>query len=250
MGFQSFRAKQRAIEQAHQQKKQGRRVVTDDHEYLLLVAACKQDQAHLKAAFSDDHAKRNEAKRGVLDKYRDYLQAWMDAEQTAQNDVLVMNVVWAWDAADYDWFMPLAEYAIKTQQTITWTKRNLATLLSDSIVQASAEAFKAEDTCLEHVFWWAFERVFTWPLSAKDIISAHFYKLAAQLNEREGNLPLALDYYRRADALKGDIGVKGKIKDLEKAPRTQPALSTSATVEDKPSDHDSGEGEAVLGGDS
>lgn len=249
MGFQSFRAKQRAIDQAHQQKKPGLKQ-RSEQKYQLLVAACEQDKAHLKAAYPDDHAARNEAKRAVLDKYRDYLQSWMDDGQTSQNEVLVFNVIWAWDTGDYDWFMPLAEYAVQTQQTISWTKRNLPTLLADSIVQAAADAFKADDRSLEAVFWWAFERVFAWPLSAKDIISAHFYKLAAQLQEREGELALALAYYQQADALKGDIGVKGKIKDLEKqAPRTQPALSESAAVLEKPTEHDSGEGAAVLGGD-
>lgn len=248
MGFQAFRAKQRAITQARQQNQ--RTVVQSDREYLLLVAACEQDKAHLKAAYPDDHAARNQAKRAVLDKYRDYLESWMATGQTAQNEVLVFNVLWAWDAGEYDWFMRLTEYAIQTQQTISWTKRNLPTLLADSIVQAAADAYKAQDLSLEPVFWWGFERVFAWPLSAKDIISAHFYKLAAQLKEREGELSLALDYYRQADALKGDIGVKGKIKELDKqAPRTQPTLSESATVEEKPSDHGSGEGGAVLGGD-
>jgi hypothetical protein len=247
MGFQSFRAQQQAITKARQQQQQG--FVASDQEYQLLVAACQQDKAHLKAAYPTDHVERNGAKRAVLVKYRSYLQAWMEQGQTTQNEVLVLNTIWAWDAGDYDWFMVLADYAIQTQQIITWTKRNLSTLLADSIVQAANEAFKVDDQSVETVFWWAFDRVFAWPLTAKDIISAHFYKLAAQLKERDGDAGLALDYYRHADALKGDIGVKGKIKELEKqAPRTQPALSESATVLEKPSDHDLREGGAVLGG--
>lgn len=221
----------------------------DAGDYSVLAAACKQDADHLKATYPDDYAARNRAKGTLLDKYRDYLNGWMAAGHTHQNDVLVYNAMWALDSESWEWMQELVSYAVATHQVITWTKRNLPTLVADTLVQSAEARFKDGDKQMESVFWWAFGEVANWPLTAKNIILAHYHKLAGHIRERDKACPDALHHYRQADTLKPDIGVKTRIKDLEKrAPPAQPATpAATATGNNNPMVMAAGVGTAVLG---
>ncbi len=236
-GFKAFRESHRQAcaerKQPQVDARQAPAAPEDAGDYSLLVAACKQDVDHMKAEYPD-HDARNRAKVAVLDKYRAYLQGWMAANNTHQNDVLVYNAVWAMDSGQWEWMQELVSYAVATHQVITWTKRSFPTFIADTLVQEADTRFKAGDTSMEEVFQWAFGEVKNWPLTAKDIILAHYHKLAGQMAERDKQWEEALRHYREADRLKPDIGVKGKIKDMEKqAPSAQPATQASDSGEAK-----------------
>ncbi len=255
MSLSKFRAKRAAVKAERQKPTpppKGLQPDTVPGDYALMAALVKQDIEHLKAEFPDDHAARNKAKGEVLKKYRQYLTDWMQAGQTHQNDVLVQNVMWALDSTQYEWMLELADYAIKTNQAITWVKRNLATIIADTVVQAAddqlirregkkrmggiqAETPELKD--LEVIFKAMLERVEHWPLSAKNIIRAQYAMVAGFLAERDKNWPDAARWYGLADELKPDIGVKGRLKEAEKnaktaaiAPTTQSTTLAGATA--------------------
>ncbi len=216
-------------------------------DYQVLVAACKQDVYHLKATYPDDHAARNRAKGALLGNYRDYLRGWMAAGNTHQNEVLVYNAMWAMDSEQWEWMQELVSYAVETHQVLIWTKRNLPTLVANTIVQTTESRFKAGDTSTEPVFWWAYDVVEGWPITAKNIILAHYNKVAGQIRERDQAFGEALMHYREADRLKPDIGVKTRIKELEKkSPPLQPAMPDATPDGNRQSDVAPGAGSAAL----
>lgn len=219
----------------------------DAGDYSVLVAACKQDADHLKATYPDDHAARNRAKGMLLDKYRDYLRGWMAAGNTHQNEVLVYNAMWAMDSEQWEWMQELVSYAVETHQVLTWTKRSLPTLVADTVVQTTESRFKVGDTSTESVFWWAYGVVSAWPITAKNIILAHYNKVAGQIRERDQAYGEALMHYREADRLKPDIGVKTRIKELEKkSPPSQPATPDATPDGSRQPDVAPGAGSAAL----
>ncbi|RVU83824.1 hypothetical protein EOL70_13430 [Leucothrix sargassi] len=190
---------------------------TGDGEYAIYQAQCKADWDGLKA--EPDHAERDRRKPALLDKYRDYLTAFMESEET-QNDVLVMNIVWAGDAKDWLWLEELADFAVRTHQVFSLFKSDPMHIAADAVFIEAERVFKLKqeqqdftDSVFE-VFNRIFkDRVLTGTWSFNKSLKARYYKLSADLpasNETK------LEYYEIANDLKNDIGVKGRIKDLKR----------------------------------
>jgi hypothetical protein len=188
-----------------------------DGEYAIYQAQAKADWDGLKA--EPDHAERDRRKPALLDKYRDYLSAFMESEET-QNDVLVMNIVWAGDAKDWLWLEELADFAVRTHQVFSLFKSDPMHIAADAIFIGAELLFKQKQELgdfTDSVFE-VFNRIFkdrvltgTWSLNKS--LKARYYKLAAELSDNKNR---QLEYYVIADDLKNDIGVKGRIKDLKR----------------------------------
>lgn len=190
---------------------------TSNSEYAIYQAQAKADWDGLKA--EPNHDERDRRKPALLDKYRDYLSAFMESEET-QNDVLVMNLVWACDAKDWDWVETLVEFAIRTHQVFHLFKSDPMHIAADAVFIEAEFLFKQKqelgdftDSVFE-VFNRIFkERVLTGTWSLNNSLKARYYKLAAELSDSKDR---QLEYYVIADELKNDIGVKGRIKDLKR----------------------------------
>lgn len=198
--------------------------------YAVYLAQCKADWDMLKAI--PDHAVRDEKKPAVIDNYRQFLKDWMAAGHDSQNDCLVINLILSCDVKDWGWAMELAEYAIATKQVaILYNaeiqfKRDPMHIAADAVFIAAEAAFKDGAQKLS-VFDDIFDKVLAndWVLNPS--LKARYYKLAADYTTAtDGNQQTELDYLIIADDLKNDIGVKGRIKNLQKL------LDLQASVKD------------------
>lgn len=163
-----------------------------------------------------DHKERNIIKASYLNNYRDYLAEYMAAGETHDNNVLFYCLVWACDCEQWDYALALADYAVKTVQHSDIFQRDPQTTFADSVFKFANQAFKdkqikALETC--H-FVEVFERVVSEKWAINDIVKARYYKLMGLIIEIE-EPQLALRYYKIANQLKPDIGVKTRIKELE-----------------------------------
>ena len=197
----------------------------DGGQYAVFMAQCKADWDRLKAI--PDHDERDLKKPAVLDEYRQFLKDWMAAGNTSQNDCLVLNLILAADVKDWDWMMTLAEFAIETNQvSILYNaeiqfKRDPMHIAADAVFIEAEKLFKASKGKLA-VFETIFGKVLaadSWALNKS--LTARYYKLAADYMALDDNQSTELDYLIIADDLKNDIGVKGRIKDLQKLPDLQ-----------------------------
>lgn len=191
-------------------------------EYSIYLSQCKADWDALKA--EPDHAERDRRKPALIEKYSEFLTHWIAEGESHQNDVLIMNLIWAADSADWTYMFELADCAVKTHQVCTLFKRDPVHIAADAVFIASEKQFKADGSKLP-AFDTAFDFVLSKEWEINSSLKARYYKLAAEL---ETDQAMQLEYYKVANELKNDIGVKGRISKLEKKlPSPQASGSTS-----------------------
>lgn len=221
--------------------------------YDIWLSQCESDWKQLKLIA--DHEERNRHKPAKLDAYRDYLQGWMDAGNTHQNKVLIMNLIWAFDVAEFEWMLTLADYAVKTKQINTLFKRDIPTFIYDEIIKGANDRFKNDDRSQEPILLAVLSRIETeqWKPAPHFIPASGYYKLGGQIAQRDEQWQLALDRYVKAKALKDDVGVNGIITqmqkkladDAEKSPPPPSDSQNSADARDSAS-AESGDSQTVL----
>lgn len=192
----------------------GRKPATDhlvpdaDREYSVWAKVIENDVNHLKASYPD-HAERAELMPSLIDKYRDYLSAWIASGQTHQNDVLVRCAIWAGDCGQYAYAIDLADHGLNMA---TGMKRDLPTLLTDVILQAKAST---DDDVLLIV-----ERIESGAWVVNHPLMAKVYKWAAKHFEKS-DPEKALHFASLAHETYPNVAVKGLKESLEKAVNKQ-----------------------------
>ena len=194
-----------------------------DKEFGIWLATAKMDWDRLKAI--PDHAERDRLAPGLLEKYREFLAEWMARGETHQNGVLVMNIVWAVNAQRWDVLLPLADYAVKTQQVLTFFDRDLPTFVADSVRDYAEHLYKVsqqgqdkgELTLFElpQIFRDVLSRIVenAWMVNYVSVAKCH--KLAGLEAEAHRRWHKAVEHYTLANQYP-NVGVKTRLENAQK----------------------------------
>ncbi len=180
----------------------------------LMLVALESDLYRLKEIQS--HARRNEVKKAeLLPRYRTYLEEMLVSSQPRTPDIIVRNLIWAIDTADYEWAMRLGLFAVAHKlPTPDGFRRDIRNLFVGDMATAALELQKNSQIV---IIDWLFnlEGVSEkWDLI--DEVRADLCKALAQEYERGNHYGTALPLYRRADKLNPRVRVQRAITRLEK----------------------------------
>jgi Phage small terminase subunit len=196
------------------------------------------DMRRLKAIQSIE--KKIEAKREMLPAYRDWVKARLQAAETAgkavADEVMPTIMVWLIDVGEYRGALEIAEYLLRHDLPMPARyQRTTAALVAEEIATAALKAHAAGGR-FDLGILYATESL-TEGADMHDQIRAKLFKaigmetaaIAEQVMPAE-DLPRALgkalDALRRAQQLDDRVGVKGRIKQIEKLLETSPAPET------------------------
>lgn len=190
----------------------------------LMLVALESDLYRLKEIQS--HARRNEVKQSeLLPRYREYLESLLRDNQPRTPDIIVRNLIWAIDTADYEWAMHLGLFAVAHKlPTPDGFRRDIRNLFVGDMASAALELQKNSQIV---IIDWLFNlegMSKKWDLI--DEVRADLYKALAQEYERGKHYGTALPLYRLADKLNSRVRVQRAITRLEKlleAQNAQPA---------------------------
>ncbi|WP_287601200.1 phage terminase small subunit [Thiothrix sp.] len=190
----------------------------------LMLVALESDLYRIKEIQS--HARRNEVKKAeLLPRYRAYLEDLLVSSQPRTPAIIVRNLIWAIDTADYDWALRLGLFAVAHQlPTPEGFRRDIRNLFVGDMATAALELQKNSQIV---IIDWLFNlegMSKKWDLI--DEVRADLYKALAQEYERGKHYGTALPLYRLADKLNSRVRVQRAITRLEKlleAQNAQPA---------------------------
>lgn len=180
-------------------------------QYFYYSKMIKSDEQSLKSI--PDHAERDKRKPSLLNKYREYLTEYMAAKETHDNNVLFFCIVWACDCEQWDWAIELCDYATLTKQSNDIFRRGHEDICADSVFVFAEKQIKA-GALLPDCFTYVFERITGNAWTVDKITQSRYYKLMGDLIT-ESQPTDALAYFKKANDLNENIGVKGRIKTLE-----------------------------------
>lgn len=104
-------------------------------EYRLLLAALGNDLRQLSNTQSLE--RKIEIKRGLFDRYRDWVDGALSAEQPAQDEILGTMLVWSIDIGDWPRAMAIAEHVLRHGLTLPERyKRTAGTLIAEEVAEA------------------------------------------------------------------------------------------------------------------
>ena len=108
-------------------------------EYRLLLAALGNDLRQLHNIQSLE--RKIDAKRGMLDRYRDWLAGALAAEKPAQDEIVTTMLVWAIDLAEWPLALDLARHALAHGLALPERyRRTPGTLIAEEIAEAGLSA--------------------------------------------------------------------------------------------------------------
>lgn len=182
------------------------------------------DMRRLKAIQSIE--KKIEAKREMLPAYRDWVMARLhaaaEAGKAVADEVIPTIMVWLIDVGEYRGALELAEYMLHHDLPMPARyQRTAAALVAEEIATAAAKVQAAGERFDLNVLVDA--KILTADADMHDQIRAKLFKaigMETALDAEAGNTDAfgtALDALRRAQQLDDRVGVKGRIKQIEKA---------------------------------
>lgn len=180
--------------------------------YELMLAKLAADRRALKVVQSV--TRKVELKRKLLPEYADYIAGVLSGGRGAQDDVLVMVMIWRIDAQDFDGALEIASYALVHRLAMPEQfERSLASVVAEQFADAALSAFmdgsSFDAARLEHV------DELTSDADMHDQVRAKLYK-ALGYALQDTDPPRALEYLRRALSLNDRVGVKKDIDRLSK----------------------------------
>lgn len=195
--------------------------------YELMLAKLAADRRTLKGVQSV--SRKVELKRKLLPEYVDYVTGVLSGGRGAQDDVLVMVMIWRIDAHDYDGALSIASYALAHRLTLPEPfERSLASVVAEQFADAALSAFmdggSFDAARLERV------DELTHDADMHDQVRAKLYK-ALGYALQEADPPRSLGYLRSALSLNDRVGVKKDIDRLSKLVETvsRPAEGDTCT---------------------
>lgn len=200
------------------------------------------DMRRLKSIQSIE--KKIEAKREMLPAYRDWVMARLtaaaEAGKAAADEVIPTIMVWLIDVGEYRGAVELAEYMLRHDLPMPARyQRTTPALVTEEIATAALKA-QAAGTRFDLGILYDTE-ILTADEDMHDQIRAKLYKAIGQETalgaeallapeDQPGAITKALDALRRAQQLDDRVGVKGRIRQLEKlleAPASPPATESA-----------------------
>jgi hypothetical protein len=179
----------------------------------LMLVALESDLYRLKEIQS--HARRNEVKKAeLLPRYREYLESLLRDNQPRTPAIIVRNLIWAIDTADYDWALRLGLFAVAHQlPTPDGFRRDIRNLFVGDM-SSGALALHKDNQPAEWILNLHTLADGKWDLI--DEVRADLNKAAATEMERANCFDHALTFYRLADKLNPRVRVQRAITRLEK----------------------------------
>lgn len=180
--------------------------------YELMLAKLAADRRALKGVRSV--SRKVELKRKLLPEYVDYVAGALSGGRGAQDDVLVMVMIWRIDAQDFDGALEIASYALAHRLSLPEQfERSLASVVAEQFADAALSAFmdggSFDAASLERA------GELTRDADMHDQVRAKLYK-ALGYAWQGADPPRALEYLRRALSLNDRVGVKKDIDRLSK----------------------------------
>lgn len=195
--------------------------------YEMMLAGLGQDLARLKIIQSVE--RKIEAKRGMIDKYRPWVDGILSADNPAQDDIVATMMVWAIDIGDWPFALRIAEHVVRNDLEMPARfSRTAATLIAEEVADAGLKSPAMVDlhSLLE-------VHDLTADADMHDQVRAKLEKaigtaLMAQAESfdaeaesapaggRQALLQSALERLRRALALNRNSGVKKSVEKLER----------------------------------
>lgn len=197
------------------------------------------DMRRLKAIQSIE--KKIEAKREMLPAYRDWVMARVNAARetgkAVADDVIPTIMVWLIDVGEYRGAIELADYMLRHDLPMPARyQRTTAALVAEEIATAAAKAQAAGKRFDLGILYDT--EILTADADMHDQIRAKLFKAIGQETalgaeallapeEQPGAVNKALEALRRAQQLDDRVGVKGRIRQLEKLLDAAPAPATN-----------------------
>jgi hypothetical protein len=180
--------------------------------YELMLAKLNADRRALKGVQSV--ARKVELKRKLLPEYADYVAGVLSGGRGAQDDVLVMVMIWRIDAQDFDGALEIASYALAHRLSLPdQFERSLASAVAEQFADAALSAFM--DGASFGAAHLELTEQLTRDADMHDQVRAKLYK-ALGYALQDVDAQCALDYLRRALSLNDRVGVKKDIDRLSK----------------------------------
>jgi hypothetical protein len=195
-------------------------------EYALLLAALSADFTTLSNTESTE--RKIEAKRGMIDRYRPWLEGAMQAQDPVQDEIVGTMAVWSIDIGDWPLAYDLAAHILTHGIALPERyRRKPATLIAEEVAQAGLTT----PPTIDYEWLAGFDKL-TADCDMHDQVRAKLKKamglaLVARAdafdptaeNQRAGGkialIDAALDNLNRAKALNEGVGVKKLIERLE-----------------------------------
>lgn len=184
--------------------------VRANDEYALMLMQMHQDRQTLSEIQSDQL--KAEAKKRILPHYDAWVESVLNHGDGTQDDILVRVMIWRIDAGDIMGALDIASYALAynlrapdgfERSTACIVAEEVATLAIKGDVTTNAEALRRL-------------RDMTEESDMPDPVRAKVYKALGLALQHDGDVPGALEAFRRALTLHDKSGVKNVIKELEK----------------------------------
>jgi hypothetical protein len=178
-----------------------------------MLIALESDLYHLKEIQS--HQRRNELKKAeLLPRYRKYLENLLHDNQPRTPEIIVRNLIWAIDTADYDWAMQLGLFAVGHKlPTPDGFRRDIRNLFIGDMA-SSALALHKDNLSASWILILHSLADGEWDLI--DEVRADLNKASAVEMERATCFEHALRFYRLANQLNPRVRVQRAITRLEK----------------------------------
>ncbi len=187
--------------------------------YALMSAALVEDRRRLHDIQSIE--RKIELKRELLPQYQPYIDGVLSEGVGAQDDVLMVLMIWHLDVGDLDRATEIARYALQHDLTPPDTyKRSTATIIAEeSSDQVLREVPEDPDTATRLLQLMSELTTMTEPHDMPDQVRAKQFKAIGYLHRALGNpesLEPALNALKRALDLDERVGVKKDIERLER----------------------------------
>lgn len=185
-------------------------------EYELMLAQLSADQNALRAVQSLEA--RAVMKADMLSKYNGYVDGILAADQSVQDDVVMIQLVWRVDAGAYDAAFDIAAHALKHELVLPERfKRDLPTFVAEEFSEAAIKTDGDKDAnapgtgLLLDLLDMLAERDMPDEVRAK-LHKAIGFRLEASENAKEKEAAVA--HYERALELNEKSGVKKRMEKL------------------------------------
>ncbi|MPT48060.1 MAG: terminase [Sphingobium sp.] len=204
-------------------------------EYELLLASLGEDEAMLKTIASTE--RKEEAKRGLIDKYTAHVDATLAAAvetgKGVQDEIVAMMMIWRFDIGDWSRGLDIAEHMLRHGLRLPSLKnfvRSPATIICENVAEAGLKTASADKdfdlAALQRASQLTADYDMPDQVRAKmeKALALHLIRAAEKADKNPDNAiagaahaarSQALDHLRRALALNKAIGGVKQVEKLE-----------------------------------
>lgn len=182
--------------------------------YRVIRASVDVDLKAMEGVSSQE--RRKELKRQHIEKYKEYIDAYLGSEEVHRNSVLTQYMVWLFDVGQIEEGLNLANICIAQDQEMPERfNRSIQGFVADAILEWAQTEVK-DSHAVSPYFDQMFDIVTTKQWDIFEGVVCGYYKLAAQMAEDNKEDAKALELYKLADGAWDKAKVTTKINQLTK----------------------------------